>query len=320
MIRPTLLAALLAWAPAACATEQPPVGAANARYLDWEGQAEVRLLPRGRSKGWLVGGLSGLAWDGRQKRLIAVADRGQVFRLPVSADDAPLHIARLNAPRRLRDAEAIRYAAQHGWYVALEEENVIAYYPGDAERMSNRPARMITLGGKDDQGENAGVEALALLDFGRLLAIAEGGDGDGDRRKAWVVDGETIIERAIAVPDGFSPVDAVGLPSGDLLMLERRFNGLPPPFFSSRLALIEAAALDGEGPIPISTRLDLANVLPSENWEGMEIVDGADGPDLWVVSDDNMQWPQNTLLARIPLAFLLERLQDRRSQPKARFQ
>lgn len=318
MIQPALLAAMLAWAPAACATERPPAGAADARYLDWQGPAEVRLLPRGRSKGWLLGGLSGLAWDRRRKRLVAVADRGQVFRVPISADEAPIHLARLNAPRRLRDAEAVRYAPQHGWYVAYEEENVIAYYPGDAEAMSNRPARMIMLGGKDDQGENTGVEALALLDFSRLLAIAEG--GDGDERKVWFVDGDAVVERAVAVPDGFSPVDAVSLPNGDLLVLERRFNGLPPPFFSSRLALINAATLESSGPIAVSARLDLAGILPSENWEGMEIVDGAAGPGLWIVSDDNMQWPQNTLLARISLAFALERLQDRDPQPKARFQ
>ena len=53
---------------------------------------------------------------------------------------------------------------------------------------------------------------------------------------------------------------------------------------------------------------------------GDDRLDGGAGPDLWIVSDDNMQWPQNTLLARISLAFALERLQDREPQPKARFQ
>ena len=32
------------------------------------------------------------------------------------------------------------------------------------------------------------------------------------------------------------------------------------------------------------------------------------GGDTWLVSDDNMQWPQKTLLARLPLAWALERL------------
>lgn len=301
-----LAALLLPWTTTACAAERAPIGAAKARYLDWDGAAEVRLLPRGRSRGWLIGGLSGLAWDGREGRLLAVGDRGQVFQVPVTPDDAPAHLARLSAPRRMRDAEAIRYAPEHGWHVAFEDENAIAFYPGDAKAMENSPKRVIYLGDKRDHARNQGVEALVLTDFGRLIAFVEG-KGEG-AQKVWLIDGEDVSETTYAATDGFSPVDAVAAPNGDVLVLERRFNGLPPPIFSSRLARVPAMAVAAGGPLTPVARFDLASVLPSENWEGIEIVEAPGGPNLWIVSDDNMQWPQNTLLARYPLEQALANL------------
>lgn len=293
-----LLAGLVLLAPAGCAAQET-AAERTAGYLDWDGLAEVRLLPRGRSRGWLIGGLSGLAWDKRNDRLIAVGDRGHAFVLPTTPDARPEHIARLKGPGGLRDVEAIRYAPQHGWYVLFEDDNVLAFYAGDADAMEGRPTWARRLGRGDDQESNKGVESLAVLDFGRLLAIAEG--GAGDQRSAWLIDGDRTQRHAYLATDGFGPVDAVAAPNGDVLVLERRFNGLLPPFFSNRIARIPADALDGPATLAVAARYDLASAVPSENWEGMEIVVGPDGAELWLVSDDNLQWPQNTLLARMPL-------------------
>ncbi len=301
------LAAVLA----ASALLAPTGGAADdsaggtAKYLKTNAPAEVRLLPRVRIDGHLFGGLSGLAWDAATARLIAVSDRGDAFSLPMRRADDVERIARLALPRGFDDAEAIRRAPEGGWYVAFENGSAIAYYPGGPDALGRQPASTRKLPKRAQFSPNAGIESLAMLHFGRLLAIVEGGK-DG-RRDAWIIDGDRLIRRTYPAADGFDPTDAVALPNGDVLVLERRFNGLAPPFFSSRLARIPAASVDApDGPFELLGRFDLAGVLPSENWEGMDVASIDEITSLWLVSDDNMRWPQNTLLARLPLEYVLE--------------
>ena len=111
--------------------------------------------------------------------------------------------------------------------------------------------------------------------------------------------------------DGFEPVDATELPNGDLLVLERRFNGFLPPFFSARIAYVPAPTLDVGGQIIAKDRINLSGVIQSENWEGIAIAEDAGRMIIWLVSDDNQKWPQNTLLAKISLADLLALKTDR---------
>ena len=89
-------------------------------------------------------------------------------------------------------------------------------------------------------------------------------------------------------------------------MLERRFNGFLPPFFTSALARIDARDLASDAKaLAVAGRLDLSPHLPTENWEGLEVGMYEGAPVIWLVSDDNFRWPQNTLLARLPLEFVL---------------
>ena len=46
--------------------------------------------------------------------------------------------------------------------------------------------------------------------------------------------------------------------------------------------------------------LDLATVVPRENYEGLALRERADGAvDVWLISDDNMSVMQRTLLAKL---------------------
>ena len=283
-----LLALALLSAGCAAADEATPI----------ESPVIVRAFPRGDVDGVAFGGLSGLAWDLRNKALIAVSDRGGVFEMPTSAEGPPRGLGKVRPPRRANDPEALLWLPEGQWIVAFEGGGALGYYRGDASALTESPYDALRHKAWRALPENRRIEALARLDFGRLLVIAEG--GHGPTRRAWIVDGGRTVERRYAVQAGFEPVDAVSLPNGDVFVLERRFNGLLPPFFSSRISMIPADQLEnGDVPINIAA-VPLDAVLPSENWEGIAIA----GETVWLVSDDNFRWPQRGLLAQLPLAYL----------------
>lgn len=270
---------------------------------DGDGPAIVRLIPRTHMDGRITGGLSGLEWDRATNTLIALSDRGDIFQMPMQPDQSMIRLGRIKLPRRLNDPEALRRAPGDQWIVSYEEGGGVAWYEGGADGLLRSPTRVLRPQEIKKLPQNAGIEALALLDFGRLLVLSEGGSGTD--RKAWIIDGKTLTPRTYPVSKSYEPVDAAALPNGDVLVLERRFNGYLPPFFSARIAYIPAAVLDGQGPITASRRINLAGVINSENWEGLAIAEDVGRVIIWLVSDDNQKWPQNTLLARISLADLL---------------
>jgi len=253
--------------------------------------------------GRLTGGLSGLEWHRETNTLIALSDRGDVYRMPMQADQAMARIGQIKLPRRLNDPEALRRGPGDTWIVSFEQGGGIAWYEGDAEGLLMRPARVLRPHAIKALPRNAGIEALAVLDFGRLLVISEG--GSGDLRGAWIIDNAILAAREYPVSDGFEPVDAAELPNGDLLVLERRFNGFLPPFFSARIAYIAAATLERDQPITAERHISLKGIVASENWEGLAIAEDQGRIVIWLVSDDNQKWPQNTLLAKISLADLM---------------
>ncbi|MEQ9122748.1 MAG: esterase-like activity of phytase family protein, partial [Alphaproteobacteria bacterium] len=250
--------------------------------------------------------LSGLAYDAAADRLVAVSDRGAAFSLPMTTEGDVAAVGRLGLPagmNALRDAEAIRRVPDGAWLVAFERGARLLRYPGDAAALARPPTSSRDLNRLGRLSYNGGIEAMAVLAGGRVLLIAE--TGTGDARQAWILDGEAATPRGYATDAGFDPTDAVALPDGRVLVLERRFNGLSVPLFSSRLAWIAKESLAAtQGPLTVERRRSLADLLPSENWEGIEVVERPEGPELWLVSDDNFRWPQNTLLARIRIADL----------------
>lgn len=276
---------------------------------DGDSPATVRLIPRTHMDGRLTGGLSGLEWHRETNTLIALSDRGDLFQMPMQADQDMVRIGRIKLPRQLNDPEALRRGPGDRWIVSFEQGGGIAWYEGGVHGLLEVPDRVIRPKAINALPQNAGIEALAVLDFGRLMVISEG--GNGNQHKAWMVDDTILESRDYPVSDGFEPVDATELPNGDLLVLERRFNGFLPPFFSARIAYVPAPTLDVGGQIIAKDRINLSGVIQSENWEGIAIAEDAGRMIIWLVSDDNQKWPQNTLLAKISLADLLALKTDR---------
>jgi len=135
----------------------------------------------------------------------------------MQADQDMVRIGRVKLPRQLDDPEALRLGPGDLWIVSLEQGGGIAWYEGGVNGLLEAPDRVIRPKAINALPQNAGIEALAVLDFGRLMIISKG--GSGNQRKVRMVDDAILESHDYRVSDGFEPVDAAELPNGDLLAL-----------------------------------------------------------------------------------------------------
>jgi hypothetical protein len=152
---------------------------------------------------------------------------------------------------------------------------------------------------------NKGLEALVMVPkglplAGTLIAISERGlDRDGNLI-AFLVGGNTPGQFAVRRTNNFDVSDAVLLPSGDLLILERKFSWLTGIGIRiRRIALASVApgaVVDGPGIFDA----DLGNEV--DNMEGIDAHVTPEGDTmLTMVSDDNFSMLQRTLLLQFKL-------------------
>ncbi|BCW87885.1 hypothetical protein sos41_10170 [Alphaproteobacteria bacterium SO-S41] len=152
---------------------------------------------------------------------------------------------------------------------------------------------------------NEGLEVLATLDDGRLLAISEYGPRDDDQDSlGWAVDPKTgaatsfIVKRVLP----YAMTDAALLPDGRVLTLERRFSTLTGPGAELRVfdpaTFMEGATVEG------TLIAELFAGVTVDNMEGVAARKTADGKTMiYIVSDDNFQRPlQRTLVMMFELA------------------
>jgi len=150
---------------------------------------------------------------------------------------------------------------------------------------------------------NKGLEALAALPDGRLIAFAEGAEAtaDGILVPMFLIDpAGGVTESRLPQPGPHSVTGADLGPDGRLYLVLREYSllsgvsirvmryrlgaqGLPQPETAETLAAFEAR--DG-----------------IDNMEGISLDRGADGRTrLWLISDDNFRSAQRTLLLRFEL-------------------
>ena len=194
------------------------------------------------------------------------------------------------------DAEAIARLPDGTWLIAFERWHRIRAY----RRLDGPGAHVEAPPGIERAPGNGGLESLALLADGRLLAIAEElpPEGRPELRHAWI--GRPGAWRPIAWRNAFPfvPVDAAGLPDGGALVLERRFSLLGG--FAARLVRVPAAAIAAVAPGGVLEgeeilRLD-GSPLPAENFEGVAVVRHEGRVLVGLVADDNESALQRSLL------------------------
>jgi hypothetical protein len=263
------------------------------------------------------GGLSGLRLDSKGERFISFSDKGSWFTGCI--------VYQGTAMTGLADVEAApmlgadgRPITARGWFdsesIALDGSLV---YIG-LERVNQVLRFDFSKGFTRARGEvvpmppavkklpfNKGLEALVMVPKGRplagtLIALSERGlDADGNLI-AFLVGGPSPGQFSVRRTDKFDISDATLLPSGELLVLERKFSlidGVGIRIRSIPLAtLAPGAVVDG----PSIFEADLGDEI--DNMEGIDSHLTPEGETvLTLISDDNFSMIQRTLLLQFTL-------------------
>jgi hypothetical protein len=280
------------------------------------GELEYRsgLVLTSRFRGF--GGLSGLRLDAKGERFIAISDKGGWFtgrivykgREMVGLDDVEA------SPMLGPDGKPI---TSRGWfdsealaldgslvYVGLERVNQILRFDF-AKGFTRAHGELIQLPlGVRKLPYNKGIEALVVVPkglplAGTLIAISERGLDAQGNITAFLI-GKTMGLFSIRRTDDFDVSDAVLLPSGALLILERKFSWLGGVGIRIRrtalASIAPGAVIDG----PSIFEADLGHEI--DNMEGIDAHVTPEGDTvLTMVSDDNFSLIQRNLLLQFTL-------------------
>lgn len=151
---------------------------------------------------------------------------------------------------------------------------------------------------------NGGAEAMVRLADGRFVIVPEGGD-EGLLFAGDPVAGARFTTFPVELPvPGYAATDMAQLPDGRVLLLLRKLAladlSLANPPFASMIAIAAPPRAGQRGPWRPRLALDLAQIVPPENYEGLALRPRADGSvTVWLISDDNFSVLQRTLLVKL---------------------
>ena len=257
--------------------------------LKADGFAPLRLAGAWKvaSKDPRVGGVSALAVS--DEDLLALTDSGAVIRFAKPSRKVGTGFVRElpggpgdPAYKSRRDSEAlVRDPLGRGWWVSFENRNELWLF----DHWFARTLRRVELG-RDRWRRNRGVEAIAAEGAG-LILLPEPGD------TVLRVSGSSA--RTFPIENAAGRIsDAARLPSGELLILNRR---LTPLGFANSLALLERT----RSGFRYSRRFALA-IGPIDNVEAVAPELLPDGRTrLWLMTDDNFKRPLRTLLIAVDM-------------------
>ena len=264
-----------------------------------------------KSKDNRFGGLSGLS-IGKDGRLYAISDRGYWLSARMATDEsgalsnlmdwqiAPLLTpARTAVTGRLRDAEALAQTRDGSMLVGFEGVHRIWRYSAPPDTFASAPVSVSVPAAIARAPSNGGIEGLTMLPDGRLLILTEQFENSDGSLKGWLLDGNQSEELSYVPADGFRVTDCAALPNGDVLVLERRY--VPFGILSARVTRVEGKRIQSGAKLVGQELVKLEQPLAAENFEGMAVQQTAKGTMLYIVSDDNYNPFQQTLL----LQFLL---------------
>lgn len=206
------------------------------------------------------------------------------------------------------DAEALEWDPATGAaMVAYEQDHRFAWFTGiDPARpasLAALPVRTEHLTEMIGWPANNGAEASALLPDGTRIALAESTRRpDGSLLALITRDGSTT-EIGITGVDGFSPTDAIAIDATTLLILHRKFS--PIGGVGAAITRVDLAPALAAKPVAVPLAATLLArwqaPLTLDNMEGLALHRRGERRFLYVVSDDNLNSMQRTILMKFEL-------------------
>jgi hypothetical protein len=263
------------------------------------------------------GGLSGLRLDAKGERFISFSDKGTWFtgrivyqgREMAGLDDveaAPMlgSDGRPITARGWFDSESIALDGSFV-YIGLERVNQVLRFDFSKGFTRSRGEVVPLPPAAKKLPFNKGLEALVFVPrglplAGTLIAMSERGLDANGNLIAFLVGGPSPGQLSVRRTNNFDVSDAVLLPSGELLLLERKFSLLDGVGIRIRrielASLAPGAVVDG----PSIFDADLGDEI--DNMEGIDAHVTPEGDTvLTMVSDDNFSIIQRTLLLQFTL-------------------
>jgi hypothetical protein len=273
-----------------------------------------------QSKNEDFGGISALTAlaDGR---FAGVSDAGTLIGFGLKSDAkadrpfiVPLPGAHISTQSyRDWDSEGITYNPDSGeFWVSFEVHHAIRRYSRSFSRMTGQTK----ISGRHRWANNKGIEALARLRDGRFLAIAE--NLEKGLHEGYLFSGDPV-ETGTAKswfqfrpPAGYRVTDAVQLSDGRLVILNRSVSF--PAGFSAKISVVETSQIGTDAIVEGRVIASLGAPLLIDNMEGIAVTRSDKGDTIWLISDDNFQIFQRTLLMKFRLS---ERLVKKKTEAVA---
>lgn len=268
------------------------------------GWSDLHVAPDGRSLksvsdvgGWLV---AAIEYDARGN--LAGLGPAQVGKLH-GLDGKPL------TSKRDADAEAMARLPDGSWLVGFEQRHRIWRYPAGDEAagkgLAGTPAPIEGPPQLTRQPTNGGLEAMTALGDGRVVMLSEEYSEVGGTTMGWI--GEPVGDgfrwssfHYATIPD-FRMTAVAPLPDGSLVTLERAFDMVRG--VRVRVMHFDARQLVAGGTVRADELARLATPYAVDNLEGISATRGPRGETLlWLISDDNFNPLQRTILLLFELA------------------
>jgi hypothetical protein len=267
------------------------------------------------------GGISGLRLDDKGEGFIAISDKGNWFTGKIAySGDAMVGIVDVEAAPMLgADGRPI---TARGWYdtesiavdgptvyIGLERVHQILKFDFGRDGVRARGEPISQPPGMRKLPSNGSLEALVMVRkdrfkssplAGMLLAISERGLDSAGNIAAWIIGGKAPANFSVRRTKNYDISDAALLPSGDLLLLERKFSLFGDT--GVRIRRIPLASIAPDAVIDGPTIFDADLGYEIDNFEGLDVHVTPEGDTvLTLISDDNFSMLQRTLLMQFTL-------------------
>lgn len=294
------------------------------------GQPNARRFGRLEFRGGLVlsssqeafGGWSGLTIDADGGRILAISDKGTFLAAEISyRDDAPIGLLKSRIGpvlalkgrkiEKKRDLDAESMTLSEGTLgrglalVGFERNHRIGVFPV-LDGALQAPLRYLRLPAETRRmRSNAGFEAVAVLKGGTfkgsVVAFSERYPGPTEQHTGWIWIKDVAQRLMLTDIGGFDITDAVSLPDGTLIVLERRFRWTEG--VKMRIRRFEASAIKPGALLEGETLLEADMSSAIDNMEGLAAHRGRNGETvLTLISDNNFNtFLQRTLLLQFTL-------------------